>query len=95
MGLILDYIRIDADFWREFTTGYKRSFMKVKNYEDPTILKMEAYFLNQVAPCIAILREIKGNGYINYVLNRGLERAKNNTKYAPIFHAYGIKNDDE
>jgi len=94
MGHMMDFLRIDAPYWNEFTNGYERKYMKINKIKDIELIRMETYFYNQCAPTISILREIKGKDYINHALNKGWERAQNDDKYRVFLHKYGLNKRD-
>jgi DNA relaxase NicK len=90
IGLFQDFIRIDAEFWREFTKDYERAYMKLTKYQDPTEERLERYLFKQAAAPIGILYMIKGEKWIKLLAERGLEQARKNRKYYALLHAYGL-----
>jgi hypothetical protein len=91
MGLIQDYIRIDADYWREFTEGYERAYMKIQEYKDPTLEGIEKYLYVQVSKSLALLYAIKGEAWLTDLLKYGLDRLETDNKYSMLIHAYGLR----
>jgi hypothetical protein len=90
MGIILDYIDLDLDSWKDFKKSYRRAYMKVGVYNDPTIEKMTNYVENQCRGILAILVAIKGEKWLFSMLQRGLNQVIENPKYSTIIHEYNI-----
>lgn len=93
-GIILDFIDIDEDYWREFKTDYERAYMITHEYTDPTLDKLKKYLIETAAIPLGIIFEIEGEKFIRELAKTGLEKAKTKAKYYPLLHAYGISLDD-
>lgn len=90
MGFILDFIRVDSDNWRRFSTGFKRAYAITKTFSDPTLERLEKFMVLQASNALGILLEIKGEEYIKAIAKKGLEAARKKARYYPLLHAYGI-----
>lgn len=91
MGLIQDFIYLDEDYWRSFIDGHDRAFMKILPRPDPTLERLDGYLRTQAATALYLLTQIKGEEYIQQLLDEGRQRLPGKTKYYPLMHAYGLE----
>jgi hypothetical protein len=89
MGLIMDFITVDADFWKEFTDGYERAYMKTTEYRDLSLEGLESS-VEQWGQAIAILIEIKGLDWFLRAIESQKKAALENPKYISLLHRYGL-----
>jgi len=91
MGYSMDFIEIDADYWKEFTQGYKRIKYSPNIYKDKTIEGFRKFLIQQCSIIFSIIYDIEGQKIINDLLLRGRMARKGNSKYSAICHRYGIE----
>jgi DNA relaxase NicK len=88
MGYVIDFVDLDADFWREFTMGYKRIIRPAVKRPDPELEALERYAFTQCAPAIGLLTAIKGRDWLDEFIDQGIRRAYRDPKYKLIIHAH-------
>lgn len=91
MGYAMDFIEMDADYWREFTQGYKRMKYSPTIYKDKTVERFRQFLIQQCAIIFSIIYDIEGQKIINDLLLRGRGARKGNSKYSAICHKYGLE----
>jgi hypothetical protein len=85
-----DYISIDYSLWTEFIGDITRAYMKVGRKADPTLDELESSFIKQWAAGFTVLSAIKGEKWINKVLEIGERSITKVPKYMVLLHRYGI-----
>jgi len=91
MAIIQDFITIDEDYWRFFTNGIPRAFMKIKPQEDKTLQSLDKWLKIQVSTVLYLLIAIKGSRYLDELLYIGHKNLSKNPKYFNLIHKYGIE----
>jgi hypothetical protein len=90
MGIILDFIDLDTDYWRDMIGMNKRLGARVTDYQEKSYDKLEKYLEIECIQAFGIMAKIKGEVWVQDFAKRGLAKARANAKYNLLLHAYGI-----
>lgn len=90
MGHLLDYVDIDADWWRSFKDEYMRLYKKIENTADMIeVNKITRWLVRQASGAIAALVMMGMEGITDVLVREGHARAMKSPRYGALLYPSG------
>jgi len=75
---LLDFIDIEASWWKEFTGDTERAYAKLHSSKEKSFEKKREWLLKQVSPTFAAVKEVTNGEIIFEMLDEGERRMYRN-----------------